>query len=69
MKQNKILQRNLQILKEINPDLFGWFENADSIDWIQEIKSSNRNDNLLIKTGSQYYPAYSMEDPEEEAKK
>ncbi len=69
MKQNSILKNNLEILKEINPALIDWLKKEKSVDWIQEIKSQNGDDNLLIKSGSQYYPAYSMKSPTREALK
>ena len=71
MKQNKILKKNLNILNKINPNspLVKWLKEAKPVDWIQEIKSQNGDDNLLIQFGSQRLPAYSMKDPTKEAKK
>ena len=69
MKENQILKNNLKILKEINPPLTNWLKKEKDVDWIQEIKSQSGEDNLLIKSGSQSYPAYSMKNPVKEAKK
>ena len=69
MKQNKILQENLKILKQINPELVKWIKEKKHIDWLQEIKSQNGDDNLIIQSGSQTYPAYCMKNPAKEAQK
>ncbi len=69
MNQNTILKNNLKTLKEINSPLTDWLKKEQPVDWIQEIKSQSGDDNLLIKSGSQSYPAYSMKDPVREALK
>lgn len=68
MKQNQIYKKNLKALDKINPDLAKWLRKEKSVDWLQEIKSENNDDNLLIKFGSQDYPAYSLKNPVKEAK-
>ena len=69
MMQNKILKKNLDVLKKINLPLVQWLKKEKDTDWIQKIKSEAGEDNLLIKSGSQYHPAYSMKSPVREAKK
>jgi hypothetical protein len=67
--KNSIRKRNLDIIRKINPDLIEWLKKEKNIDWVQKIRSQNGDSNLLIKSGSQYYPAYSMENPTKEAQK
>ncbi len=69
MKQNKTLKKNLNLLKTINPDLTNWLKQSKQVDWLQKIKSENKDDNILIKEGSQFTPSYSMKNPSKEAKK
>jgi len=68
MKQNKILKKNLDVLNKINPEIGKWIKKEKPIDWIQEIKSSNGDDNLMIRSGSKYAPAYCMKNPTKIAK-
>jgi hypothetical protein len=67
-KTNKILNKNLKVLKEINSDLYKWMMNEKDIDWVQIINSENKQKNLLIESGSKKLPIYNIENPENEAK-
>lgn len=69
MKQNRILKRNLRALNRINPESVKWLEKEKPVDWLRKIRSENGDDNLLIRSGSQSHPAYSMRNPTKEAEK
>ena len=68
MKQNKTLKKNLKTLTAINPDLAKWIKSEEDVDWVQQIKSKNGDDNLIIQTGAKSFPAYCMKNPVKVAK-
>jgi len=62
------LKRNLNALKASNPAMFNWLEKQQDVNWIQEIRSENGDQNLLIQSGGSLINAYPMDDPKKEAK-
>ena len=66
---NDILKKNLTALKKINPKAEKWLMKQENADWIQTIKSKNKDDNLIIRSKSKFYTAYSMANPTKIAQK
>jgi len=64
---NKILKKNLTTLSEVNPELHKWIKKEKNVDWVQLIKSKNKDNNILVHCGSEIRPAYSMSNPKKEA--
>jgi hypothetical protein len=59
--------KNMDALNTIKSGMFDWLKKQPDVDWIQEIRSENKNKNLLIQNGSSMINTYSMDDPKKEA--
>lgn len=66
---NNFLKKNFAALNKINPEITKWIREEKDVDWLQEIKSKNGDDNLLIRSGSHLFPAYCMKNPTKVAQK
>jgi hypothetical protein len=67
--KNKILKKNLNTLKKINPELHEWMQEQEDVPWIQEIQSENEQKNILVESGSRQHAIYDLKNPGKEAKK
>ncbi len=67
--KNKIYKNNLIALKKVNPELYNWMKQEENVNWIQEIKSENGQNNILIESGSRQHAIYDLKNPGKEAKK
>jgi hypothetical protein len=63
------LSKNYSALKKHVSGLHKWIKDQPDVDWVREIKSKNKLNNFLVQEGSQFRPAYRMDDPEEDALK
>ncbi|HDY88971.1 MAG TPA: DUF115 domain-containing protein, partial [bacterium] len=67
--QKRNWERNLAAIKITNYELADKLKNeTTSCDWITVINSQNGDKNMLVKKGSEFLPAYDMDNPSKEAK-
>ncbi len=60
--------KNLEILKEVNPNLLKWIKESKQPEWFNLITSRNNKFNMLVKIGTTQQPAYDLDDPEKTVK-
>jgi Flp pilus assembly protein TadD len=67
--RNAKQERNLEAIKETNPNLYEWIKKQPKQDWVRQIKSDDGAANLLISVGSQTVAAYRMKGAKKDALK
>ena len=61
-------KKNMIALLKANAGVVKWLNEQPDVDWIQEIRSENKDKNMLIQSGGTSIAAYPMDDPIKGAK-
>lgn len=62
------LEKNLEVIKQLNKDTYNKIKDAEPPAWFEKIYSENGMENFLIKNGGRVFPAYDIKNPKKELK-
>ncbi|MCK4824959.1 motility associated factor glycosyltransferase family protein, partial [bacterium] len=62
----ELYKKNIEALKEVNPDLAKYIDNCKKPDWISDVKSENKSLNFVVKDGSKQTTGHDPKNPEKE---